>query len=212
MQLLSTLQPVHVVYFAWCRSNAPELRSGIRNLYPTPEAGDAVIVMIMGVSGSGKTTLGVELARRLGWTLLDCDDLHPQANIEKMRRGFPLDDADRAPWLNIIAQKLRDLSRSRASAVVACSALKRAYRHKLISGCSDLLLVYLRVQRQDTERRLLDRRGHFMPVQLLESQFATLEEPTAEELSVALDAQAPLEKNVCIALEAISNRLGEGAI
>jgi gluconokinase len=164
--------------------------------------------MIMGVSGAGKTTLGIALARRLGWAFIECDDLHPAANIEKMRRGVPLDDADRAPWLGIIAERLRGLSHSRTSAVVACSALKAPYRRRLFSECDDLLLVYLRARPQDTQIRLNDRRGHFMPASLLESQFEALEEPTAGESPVTLDAHAALEQNLNSALEAINGRLG----
>jgi gluconokinase len=167
-----------------------------------------VIVMIMGVSGAGKTTLGIALARRLGWAFIECDDLHPAANIEKMRRGVPLDDADRAPWLGIIAERLRGLSHSRTSAVVACSALKASYRRRLFSECDDLLLVYLRARPQDTQIRLNDRRGHFMPASQLESQFEALEEPTAGESPLTLDAHAALEQNLNSALEAINGRLG----
>jgi len=167
-----------------------------------------VIVMIMGVSGAGKTTLGIALARRLGWAFIECDDLHPAANIEKMRRGVPLDDADRAPWLDIVAERLRGLSHSRTSAVVACSALKGSYRRRLFSECDDLLLVYLSARPQDTQIRLNDRRGHFMPASLLESQFEALEEPTAEESPLTLDAHAPLAQNLNSALEAVNGKLG----
>jgi gluconokinase len=170
-----------------------------------------VIVMIMGVSGAGKTTLGIALARRLSWTFIECDDLHPAANIEKMRRGMPLDDADRAPWLDIIAERLRSLSRSRTSAVVACSALKVSYRRRLLSECDDPLLVYLSARPRDTQIRLNDRRGHFMPASLLESQFEALEAPTVEESPLTLDAQAPLEQNLNSTLEAINGRLGDGS-
>ncbi len=140
----------------------------------------------MGVSGSGKTTIGAALADALGVPFSDGDSLHPEANVAKMAAGIPLDDADRAPWLDAIGAVL-----AASPCVVACSALKRAYRDRLRAVAPELELVYLEVDRAT----LLDRmthRTHFMPPSLLDSQLATLEPPTADEHALVIDAAAPL--------------------
>ena len=130
----------------------------------------------MGVSGSGKTTVGKLLASELGWEFLEADDLHPPANIEKMQRGIPLDDADRDPWLDAIAKGLDTRVRAGRNAVLACSALKHAYRQRLRVS-PDVRFVYLKGSFEEIEERLGDRRGHFFSPDLLESQFEALEEP-----------------------------------
>ena len=143
-------------------------------------------VVVMGVSGSGKTTAGEALAAALGVPFEDGDALHPAANVAKMAAGIPLDDADRAPWLDAIGAVL-----AAGPVVVACSALKRAYRDRLRVAAPDLELVYLEVDRVT----LLDRmthRTHFMPPSLLDSQLATLEAPTAEERALVVNGALPL--------------------
>jgi carbohydrate kinase (thermoresistant glucokinase family) len=160
--------------------------------------------MVTGVSGAGKTTFGTALAQRMGWTFLECDVLHPPANVEKMRAGIPLTDADRAPWLDAVAERLRELSSAGRPAVVACSALKLAYRKKLKAACGAWLLIYLEARPEDTRIRLAERRGHYMPATLLDSQFATLEAPSSDEQPLILDAHAPLEANVNATMHAIS--------
>jgi gluconokinase len=139
------------------------------------------ILVVMGVAGSGKTTIAERLARELGWRMLEGDAFHPAANVAKMAAGTPLTDADRWPWLRAIAAEIDTIRMAGGSAVVACSALKRAYRAILIGDRRDCRLVYLRGNPTLIAERLRGRRGHFMPPALLESQFATLEPPGADE-------------------------------
>lgn len=143
----------------------------------------------MGVSGVGKTTVGRLLADRLGWEYLDADDFHSPANKEKMARGEPLTDADRAPWLDALALALRSRLDSGAGAVLACSALKRAYRRQLGVG-PEVRFVYLRADAETLRRRLEERKGHYFQPGLLASQLEALEEPSD---AVAIDALAPPE-------------------
>jgi gluconokinase len=140
----------------------------------------------MGVSGSGKTTVGQHLAVRLGAQFLDADDFHPASNVEKMRNGVPLTDADRAPWLASLAETLKETP----SFVLACSALKAAYREVLQEAAPDMRIVLLDGTPQLIRERLGARAGHFMSPTLLESQFATLEIP---EGAIRLDIDAPVE-------------------
>jgi gluconokinase len=149
------------------------------------------IVVVMGVSGSGKTTIADGLARAEGWILLEGDSFHPPANIAKMHAGTPLTDEDRWPWLRAIAAREDELLAAGQSAVVACSALKRSYRDILIGARSDTVLLYLRGSKTLIAERMKQRKGHFMPAALLESQFATLEEPGADEHPVIVDIGGP---------------------
>lgn len=146
-----------------------------------------MIIILMGVSGAGKSTVGKKLAAELGWAFYDADDFHSQANIKKMASGTPLTDADRAAWLEELGRLIRGLDHDRQSAVLACSALKAAYRTKLANGGgdADLRFVYLKGDYDLIARRLRARHGHYMKVRLLESQFETLEEP---EEALTLDA------------------------
>jgi gluconokinase len=150
-----------------------------------------MIIILMGVSGCGKTTVGIELARALGWEFHDADELHPAANFAKMRRGIALDDEDRRPWLDAVRALIeRCLGESRG-AVVACSALKRAYRDEIAVDRARVKFVYLHGSRELIAGRIAHRRGHFMPSALLDSQFAALETP-ADALTVEITA-APVE-------------------
>ena len=145
------------------------------------------IVVVMGVSGSGKSTVAALLAAALGCQFEEGDDLHPPENVAKMHGGTPLTDADRMPWLRKIASEI-DGWRARAECgVLTCSALKRSYRDIIIGERSDVTLVYLKGSRDLICRRISARHEHFMPVALLDSQFATLEEPTPDERPVTVD-------------------------
>jgi gluconokinase len=136
-----------------------------------------MVILVMGTTGAGKTTVGKLIAHRLRWTFLDADDFHPPANIEKMKHGIPLTDADRAPWLANINSRLLQLSEEGRNAVLACSALKQAYRDTLSAGL-DFRTVYLRGTYEEMRKHILARRGHFAGESILAGQFADLEEPT----------------------------------
>ena len=144
------------------------------------------VLVVMGVSGSGKTTVAAMLAGRLGWEFGDADDFHPAANIRKMQGGAPLTDADRAPWLAAMAAWIVATRAVGRHGVLACSALKRAYRQVLIDGHDDVRLVYLQGDRALIGGRQAARHNHFMPASLVDSQFATLEEPGPEEHAVTI--------------------------
>jgi gluconokinase len=137
-----------------------------------------VIVVVMGVTGTGKTTVGKFLARELGWTFVEGDDFHPPANVAKMRRGLPLDDEDRKPWLDAIRRRLSEAIERGENVVLACSALKHAYQHYLADYAPELVrFVYLYGSPELLRQRLAGRTGHFMNPALLSSQFQTLEAP-----------------------------------
>jgi gluconokinase len=135
-------------------------------------------VIIMGVCGCGKTTVGRALANELGWVFLDADEYHPETNVAKMAAGVALTDDDRWPWLDRLNRELRTLHAGGRHAILACSALRQAYRDRL-STAGDLKWVYLKGDAATIEPRLASRRGHYMPPSLLASQFAALEEPAA---------------------------------
>jgi gluconokinase len=144
----------------------------------------------MGVSGSGKSTIADKLAERLGWTFEDGDRFHPKSNVAKMSAGVPLTDEDRWPWLQAIADEIDRVCTAGEHAVIACSALKRAYRDVLVHGRSDVRIVYLKGTQELIASRLAQRKGHFMPPGLLDSQFKTLEPPNQSEhpVTVSIDA------------------------
>jgi carbohydrate kinase (thermoresistant glucokinase family) len=148
------------------------------------------IVVVMGVSGSGKTTVSALLSAALGCQFQEGDDLHPARNVEKMRGGTPLEDADRMPWLHKIAEKIDGWRARSESGVLTCSALKRSYRDIIIGNRPDVRLVYLRGSYDLIRRRMAARHEHFMPVALLDSQFATLQEPTSDEHPIVVDADS----------------------
>jgi gluconokinase len=151
----------------------------------------------MGVSGSGKSTIGALLAARLGWKFFDADEYHPPANVEKMKAGIPLDDDDRTPWLS----RLNNILRNERHAVLACSALKEAYRERLTDGIPESRIVFLKGEKRLIQVRLAARQHKYMPASLLDSQFAALE-PPADAIAVDI-AQDPM---ACV--EVIAERLG----
>jgi len=152
-----------------------------------------MIVVLMGVSGSGKTTIGTALAGRLGWPFLDGDDFHPPANVAKMSAGKPLTDEDRWPWLDRLNAELRARQVKSESAVLACSALKQAYRDRLARGLVHWKLVFLHASFELLRRRIEERKHKYMPASLLQSQFATLEPPAN---AIQIDVAEPLEHSV----------------
>jgi gluconokinase len=151
-----------------------------------------MIVIVMGTTGSGKTTIGTLLAKRMGWEFVDADDFHPPLNVEKMKHGIPLTDADREPWLKALHDRIVAWTAEKRSVVLACSALKQSYRDRLRAS-SDVKFVYLKGSYQLFSERVLARRGHFAKQDLLASQFATLEEPTD---AITVDAGPPPEQIV----------------
>ena len=151
-----------------------------------PTSSDISVLVVMGVSGSGKSTIAAMLAQRLHWIYEDGDWFHPKSNIEKMHHGEPLNDADRLPWQQGIAEWIDATRRVGGHGIVACSALKRAYRDSLIGNRRDVRLVFLKGDRDVVARRIAARADHFMPAALLDSQFKTLEEPQADETPIVV--------------------------
>jgi gluconokinase len=150
-------------------------------------------LVVMGVSGSGKSTIADRLAARLGWRYEDGDRFHPPANVAKMSAGQPLTDEDRWPWLQAIADEIDRLVAAGQRAVIACSALKRAYRNVLVHGRDDVRIVFLNGTQDLIAERLAARKGHFMPPGLLASQFKTLEPPQPSERPITVSIDAPVE-------------------
>ena len=152
-----------------------------------------MIVVVMGVSGSGKTTIGTALAKRLGWPFLDGDDWHPPENVAKMAAGTPLSDADRWPWLDRLNAELRGREARGESAVLACSALKQAYRDRLARGLIHWKLVFLHASLELLSKRIAERKHRYMPASLLHSQLATLEPPAQ---AIAVNVAYPPDQTV----------------
>ncbi|MGL5385033.1 MAG: gluconokinase [Enterobacterales bacterium] len=141
-------------------------------------------IILMGVSGSGKSTIGAAVAREIKAKFIDGDDLHPRANIQKMASGQPLNDDDRAPWLQRLNDAAYSLNHKNESGIIVCSALKRRYRDLLRKDNDNMVFIYLKGSFEVILARLQARSGHFMPTELLKSQFDALEEPGADEKDV----------------------------
>lgn len=164
-------------------------------------ASEPWLIVVMGVSGCGKTSVGIGIAARLGFAFVEGDTLHPRGNVEKMSAGIPLTDDDRWPWLDLVGAALRQAREEDRGLVVSCSALKRSYRDRLRHAAGGpVFFVFLEGSRSVLQARMADRRGHFFPPALLDSQLAALEDPTGEELVVTVDIDAPVDRIVDQAL------------
>lgn len=177
----------------------------------TKQSEVAPLVVVMGVSGSGKTTIGTLVAHRLGVEFLDGDSLHPLANVEKMAAGIPLTDEDRWPWLEEVGRKLHEHARRHEGLVIACSALKRAYRERIRSQAPGVLFLHLDGTLDVLTRRLEGRTGHFMPVSLLQSQLETLEPLELEEGGYKLNIDQPVADMVDEAVRKLTGLAGAQA-
>lgn len=177
---------------------------------PTNQAAATIpcALIVMGVSGSGKSTIGEKLAARLNFSYEDGDTFHPPGNVAKMSAGHPLTDEDRWPWLQAIADEIDRIGAAGRHAVIACSALKRAYRDILVHGRGDVRIVYLDGSQPLIASRLAQRKHHFMPPGLLESQFQTLEPPAPAEHPVTVSIDATVDRIV----DDIVNQLQLGAV
>lgn len=164
-------------------------------------------VVVMGVSGSGKTTVARELAARLGWVVGDADDFHPESNIAKMQSGQPLDDADRWPWLETLAQWIAAHESRGEATVLACSALRHAYRDVLRRGAPEVGFIHLTGPVDVLASRMGAREGHFMPEDLLASQLDTLEDLGPGETGLVLDIRGAPEELAAAGQEWIEGTL-----
>lgn len=164
------------------------------------------VAIVMGVAGSGKTTVGELLARRLGWKFADADQFHSAANKQKMADGIPLDDADRAPWLRSMRMAIAKWQAENEPHVLACSALRSSYRELLKGGDDDVVFVYLAISQDEALKRLKARQNHFMKSNMIESQFATLEEPRLGEAIRISASDLDAETIVSKVAEELANR------
>jgi carbohydrate kinase (thermoresistant glucokinase family) len=170
------------------------------------------IVVVMGVSGCGKTTVSALLSAALDCQFQEGDDLHLIENLEKMRGGTPLGDADRMPWLHKIAEEIDGWRARGESGVLTCSALKRSHRDIIIGDRPDVRLVYLRGSYDLIRRRMAARHEHFMPVALLDSQFATLQEPTSDEHPIVVDADSRPAEITTEIVQQLEQRYGSDTV
>ncbi|REE98631.1 gluconokinase [Thermomonospora umbrina] len=169
------------------------------------EAGPTVVI-VAGVSGSGKTTVGRLLAGHLGWDFADADDFHPLDNVSNMRRGIPLSDVDRLPWLRDLAAWIEVRLTSGTPGVLACSLLKRAYRDLVIRDPRQVRLVYLNGDRDVIERRVTERKGHFFAAHMLDSQYRDLEPPGPDEHPIRASVRHTPEESVREIVRALALR------
>ncbi|MBN6069105.1 gluconokinase [Aggregatibacter actinomycetemcomitans] len=161
-------------------------------------------IILMGVSSTGKTSVGTEVARRLGIKLIDGDDLHPRANIIKMGEGHPLNDEDRAPWLERIRDAAFSLEQKSEMGIIVCSALKKKYRDQIRHGNRNVKFLFLQGSYDMILERMRQRKGHYMKESMLKSQFDTLEVPGADEPDViAIDINASFEEVVARCVQAL---------
>ncbi|WDY60309.1 gluconokinase [Pseudomonas sp. PSKL.D1] len=168
-------------------------------------------IVVMGVAGCGKSSVGQAIVDKSGGRLIEGDAFHPAANIAKMSAGIPLNDDDRAGWLIRLGQELQACMQAGERPVLTCSALKRRYRDTLRDAMPGLVFVFLELTPAEAEKRVLARPGHFMPASLIDSQFAALEAPHGEPLTLALDATQPL-KALALAVDTWLKPHGERAL
>ena len=173
---------------------------------PAASLSRPVVIVVMGVAGSGKTVVGRLLAERLGYEFRDADDYHSPENVALMRRGIPLDDEKRGPWLDRLAAVVAEAAAARRGLVLACSALKRSYRTRIGVGRPEVRLVHLDGAESLLRERLEQRTGHYMPASLLASQCALLERPTDDERPIRIDI-APSPESI---VDNITAALGSG--
>ena len=165
---------------------------------------DARAIIVMGVSGCGKTSVAEGLAAALSAAFIEGDSLHPAANVEKMSKGIALSDADRWPWLDAVGRALSEAREEGRDVVVSCSALKKSYRDRLRAAAGGALsFVFLEGSREILLSRMAARQGHFMPASLLDSQLATLEDPTGEPGVVTVQIDRPVDAIVAAALKGL---------
>jgi gluconokinase len=162
-------------------------------------------VIVMGVSGTGKSTVADAIADQLPGTLVEGDSFHPQANIDKMAAGEPLDDDDRRPWLQSLAAEISRIDAAGETGVIACSSLRRLYRDWLREGVQELFFVHLHTDYDVLDQRMAERKGHFMPPSLLKSQFETLEPLESDELGLKIDVRYPPYEVVVRSLAALAS-------
>jgi carbohydrate kinase (thermoresistant glucokinase family) len=161
------------------------------------------VLIVMGVSGAGKSTIAEALNAHLHWPYQEGDDLHPAANIDKMKHGVALTDADRAPWLAAVKAWIDAQIAKHQPGMITCSALKRAYRDQLIANRADVRVLYLRADVETLRAHLANRTGHFMPPSLLDSQLATLEEPAPDENPITVQVDGSVDDTVQAILKAL---------
>ncbi|MBY5690031.1 gluconokinase [Rhizobium leguminosarum] len=173
---------------------------------PDERTNKAHAIIVMGVSGCGKSSVGEKLAEALHLAFIEGDALHPAANVEKMSKGIPLTDEDRMPWLDRIGEDIKASLEKREGIIVSCSALKRLYRDRLrAAACGNLFFVYLEGSSALLMKRMAERKGHFMPASLLDSQLATLEVPTGEQGVVTVDIDDTVEGIAATALKGLAS-------
>jgi gluconokinase len=165
----------------------------------TARAESSPVLVLMGVSGAGKSSVAALLAGRLGWPFAEGDDMHPQANIDKMAAGHPLHDEDRWPWLERVAAWIAEHVAAGQGGIITCSALKRRYRDVLAGP--GVLFVYLTSSKEQIAERLIARHGHFMPAALLDSQFADLEPPGPDENALTIEVTGTAQQTAAEILD-----------
>ncbi|RUV36147.1 gluconokinase [Mesorhizobium sp. M7A.F.Ca.MR.148.00.0.0] len=170
---------------------------------PTSAPGSVPAIVVMGVAGCGKSAVGIGLAAALGVAFIEGDRLHPPENVARMASGEPLTDQLREGWLNAIGERIAESVGSGQGVIAACSALKRSYRDRLSSFCPEIVFLYLEIDPATARQRVGNRKGHFMPASLVDSQFAILEPPVAEERALTLDASRPVGELVAGAVRLI---------